>query len=397
MITINSYLHRNELKDLIRRSMYGNVQSGDGDLITRLVHFNQLFVSRYLHHFAGRIFHELHGSDLREERISLKGDIKDAMVLRPPYYNPRIGGLIRDYKEYPGRFYRETPCQAILFFKRQEEGEDYLGSLRIKRIRRLAEKGARRIIDWIFDEIKKHAETLADERAVRLCIPREYLISSPEEMLGEFLDAEERFIEDLQRQREIKGPTDLVINDVAGVKVILEDDEQGRILTALDNIEYCRVVEKERHQGRYNAVNLVVRIEPPKDELIRGPLPASIHGVMANRGVAPAQADRNYADFVLSGEKEVYLEIIVSNYQEILESEIGRCMHEDRIIAQRLRQQYRGHLAKNVEYLMRYLFLFTLSNQGELKDLPVKLWDRYLPDYFDGVIAGLFQIPPGDF
>jgi hypothetical protein len=46
---------------------------------------------------------------------------------------------------------------------------------------------------------------------------------------------------------------------------------------------------------------------------------------------------------------------------------------------------------------MRYLFLFTLSNQGELKDLPVKLWDRYLPDYFDGVIAGLFQIPPGDF
>jgi len=27
----------------------------------------------------------------------------------------------------------------------------------------------------------------------------------------------------------------------------------------------------------------------------------------------------------------------------------------------------------------------------------VKLWDRYLPDYFDGVIAGLFHIPPGDF
>lgn len=397
MITINSYLHRNELKDLIRRSMYGNVLSGDGDLITCLVHFNQLFVSRYLHHFAGRLFRELHGSDLREEQISLKGEIKDAIVRRPPYHNPRIEELIGDYEEHPGRFYRETPCQAMLFFKSQGKGNDYLGSWRIKRIRRLAEKGARRIIDWIFDAIKRHAEILADERAARLCIPREYLLSSPEEMLKEFLDAEERFVEDLQRQREIKGATDLVINDVAGVKVVLEDDQRGRILTALNNIEHCRVVEEQRHQGIYNAVNLVVRIEPPKDELIRGPLPASVYAVMASRGVAPAQVDQSYADFVLSGEEDVYLEIIVSNYQEMLESEIGRCMHEDRTIAQRLRQQYRGHLAKNVEYLMRYLFLFTLSNQGELKDLPVKLWDRYLPDYFDGVIAGLFHIPTGDF
>ncbi len=269
--------------------------------------------------------------------------------------------------------------------------------MRIKRIRRLAEKGARRIIDRIFDAIKRHAETLADERAVRLCIPREYLLSSPEDMLGEFLDAEERFVEDLQQQREIAGATDLVINDVAGVKVVLEDDEQERIRTALANIEHCRVVEEERHQGIYNALNLVVRIEPPKDELVRGPMPASIRAVLARRGVAPELADRHFADFVLSGEEDVYLEIIVSNYQEILESEIGRCMHEDRIISQRLRQQYRGHLARNVEYLMRYLFLFPLSAQLELKDLPVKLWDRYLPEYFDAVIAGLFQIPPGDF
>jgi len=397
VITINSYLHRQELKDLIRRSMYGKVQCGDGDLINSLVHFNQLFVSRYLHVFAGSLFRELHGSDLREERISLKGEIKDAMVCRPPYLNPHIEGLIRDYKDHPGRFYRETPCQAMLFFKSQEGGADYLGSWRIKRIRRLAEKGARRIIDWIFDAIKRHAETLADERACRLCIPREYLLTSPEEMLAEFLDAEERFVEDLKGQREIEGATDLVINDVAGVKVVLEDDELVRIRTALNNIGYCRVVEEERHQGRYNAVNLVVRITPPKDELIRKPLPANIHTVMASRGITPALADRNFADFVLSGEEDVYLEVIVSNYQEMLESEIGRCMHEDRIIAQRLRQQYRGHLAKNVEYLMRYLFLFPLSNQMELKDLPVKLWDRYLPEYFDGVIAGLFQIPPGDF
>jgi len=397
MITINGYLHRQEMCDLIRRSMYGNVRSGDGDLIARLVHFNQVFVSRYLHHFATRLFRELHGADLRWEWISRKGEIKDALVRRPPHGNPRIAELIGDYAAHPGRFYRDTPCQTMMFFRRRDAEDDYLGSWRIKRIRRLAEKVARRIIDWIFDAIKSKAETLADGRAARLSIPREYLLSSPEEMLDEFLAAEKRFIDDLQQQREIEGTTALVINDVAGVKVVLEEGEQERLRAVLAGMEHCRVVEEERHQGRYNAVNLVVCIEPPREELLRGALPASVHAVMANRGVLPEQVDRDFADFVLAGEKDVYLEIIVSSYQEMLESEIGRCMHEDRIIAQRLRQQYRGHLAKNVEYLIRYLFLFSLSHQRELTDLPVKLWDRYLPDYFDGIIAGLFQIPPGDF
>jgi hypothetical protein len=80
----------------------------------------------------------------------------------------------------------------------------------------------------------------------------------------------------------------------------------------------------------------------------------------------------------------------------MLESEIGRSIHEDRIIEQRLRQQYRGHRARNVEYLMQFLFMFPLSRRLKLSELPIKLWDRYLPDYFDGVIADLFQIPSCD-
>jgi len=303
MITINGYLHRQEMCDLIRRSMYGNVRSGDGDLIARLVHFNQVFVSRYLHHFATRLFRELHGADLRWEWISRKGEIKDALVRRPPHGNPRIAELIGDYAAHPGRFYRDTPCQTMMFFRRRDAEDDYLGSWRIKRIRRLAEKVARRIIDWIFDAIKSKAETLADGRAARLSIPREYLLSSPEEMLDEFLAAEKRFIDDLQQQREIEGTTALVINDVAGVKVVLEEGEQERLRAVLAGMEHCRVVEEERHQGRYNAVNLVVCIEPPREELLRGALPASVHAVMANRGVLPEQVDRDFADFVQPGKR----------------------------------------------------------------------------------------------
>jgi hypothetical protein len=92
-------------------------------------------------------------------------------------------------------------------------------------------------------------------------------------------------------------------------------------------------------------------------------------------------------------------EIILSTYQEMLESEIGRCIHEDRIIEQRLRQQYRGPLARNIQCLMEYLFTFPSSPspcQCELGGLPIKLWNRYLPDYFDEVLKQLFHIPTFD-
>ena len=48
MITINSFLHREVLNDIIRRWMYDESRPADADLITRLVHFNHVYVSRYL-------------------------------------------------------------------------------------------------------------------------------------------------------------------------------------------------------------------------------------------------------------------------------------------------------------------------------------------------------------
>ncbi|MCX7635678.1 MAG: hypothetical protein N2Z74_08045, partial [Syntrophales bacterium] len=358
-----------------------------------------LYVSRYLQQFAVRLFTELHGVPLRWAMAVSKGEVKDAIVAKPPYVNERILALITEYNEEPGRFYRETPCRAMLFYRGDgpDHGDRFIGSWRIKRIRRLAEKAARRIIDWIFAAIKGQAERLADERAARLAIPRHDLLSTPEEMHAEFVDAETRFISIFEKHGELEETPKIVINDVAGLKVVLEDHEKEKLIHALGRIGYCRLLEEEMHRGRYNAVNLIVAIRPPKDELVRDPLPPEILPVLMKRGFTAEEARREFAAFVTAGEEEVYLEIIVSNYEELLESEIGRCMHEDRIIAQRLRQQYRGHLAKNVEYLMRYLFLFPLSEQKKLTELPVKLWNRYLPDYFDGVIAGLFHIPPGDF
>lgn len=249
MITINSFLHRDVLNDIIIRWMYDEARPSDAALITRLVHFNHAYISRYLDYFAERIFRELH-PHFFSRTVQIKGDLKDALVEDPPYRNERIDGLIRDYRQNPGRFYRETPFHGTLYFTRRNGFADYIGSSRIKRARRLAEKSARRIIDRIFDKIKDHADSLADERARLLGIPRESLLTAPADMAEEFLIAEKRLLDDLREKRPIAedgGP--LAINDVAGVKVVLEAPEQRKLIELLGRFPDCEIVEEENTPG----------------------------------------------------------------------------------------------------------------------------------------------------
>jgi len=394
MIRIDSFLHRTALSDLIRRWMYNNLHPGDADLISRLINFNRLYVSRYLNLFSERIFQDLYPAGFSRRPALRKGALKDALVAFPAYRNPRIDELIRDYRTFPENYYGDTPFHGILFFKPGGEGDVCIGASRIKRVRRLAEKAARRIIDRMLDDIRKHADTLADERARRLGVPRDRLVTSPEEMEAEFLKAEGRLLEDLRHGRPLEDNGELIISDVAGVKVILETPQHKSFIKLLNRLPDCRIMEEEHHTGLYNAMNLLVCHHPDRDLILSRPLSGRILSLMEARGLSPEQTHRAFAEFVQAGEEKVTLEIIVSNYQETLESEIGRCMHEDRIIRQRLTSQYRGHLSKNVEYLMEYLFAFPTSGQRELSRLPIKLWNRYLPDYIDEVLKDLFHIFP---
>jgi hypothetical protein len=397
MITINSFLHRAALADIIHRWMYDEARPEDAERISQLVHFNHVYVSRYLETFARAVFGELHPGGLVLCPIQFKGELKDTLVDAPPCRNERIDELIRAYRANPGRFYCQTPFQGTLYFSRRNGGRECIGSTRIKRVRRLAEKSARRIIDRIFDAIKRHAEVLADERARLLGIPRTMLLTAPEEMAGEFSRAENRLLEDLRAKRPLTGEDDtLAINDAAGVKVILEEARQPELGALLKRLPHCEVVEEERHAGRYNATNLIVRYRPAREEILARPPGKGLLEVMQRRGFSPAETTRDFAAFVRSGEEDVRLEIILSTYQEMLESEIGRSIHEDRIIEQRLRQQYRGPLAHNIQCLMEYLFVFPASPQRELGELPIKLWNRYLPDDFDEILKRLFGIPSGD-
>jgi hypothetical protein len=393
MIRIDSYLHRAVLAEITRRWMHHDVYPADADRIARLINFNQLYVSRYLHLFSESILEVLYPQGVSRRPALRKGDLKEALVAHPSCHNERIEELIRDYRNHPERYFRETPFHGILYFAHLEGVETYIGSSRIKRTRRLAEKSARRIIDRMFDNIRRHADALAEERARRLGISRAQLTTSSQEMQEEFLKAESRLLDDLRRGKPPEDDGDIAISDVAGLKVVLEAPQQEGLIDLLNRRPDCRITEEEPHSGIYNATNLIVCYRPDRERILSRPVGGRILTLMQARGMDAEQVQRSFAEFVRTGEKTVSLEIIISNYEETLESEIGRCIHEDRIIRQRLTQQYRGYLSKNIEYLMEYLFAFPLSSQRELTELPIKLWNRYLPDYFDEVLKNLFNIP----
>lgn len=393
MIQIASYLHREELQDIIRRWMYDEAVPSDADRLARIVLFNDEYVSRYLAVFAEDLFTKVHGSGLATRRINRKGELKDLLVSNPPYRNERIDMLIRQYHDNPGRFYRETPFVGTVFLKGDAGQEFFVGSTRIKRIRRLAEKSARLITDRVFHSIKRQADALADERARQRGVSRIQLVTPPEEMVEEFLEAESRVIARLAAHQPLENMLVLKINDVAGLKIIVEDDGHEKLMDCLRSLPGCDVIEQERHEGRYNATNLIVSVRPPRERILDMEPPGEhLLQLMEYRGITGERVPAAFRDFVLDGEPDVCLEIILISYQENLESEIGRCIHEDRIIEQRRGKQYRGHLAKNIEYLMEYLFTFPSSGRLEVGELPIKLWNCYLPDYFDEVMKQLFHI-----
>lgn len=393
MIMINNYLHRTVLCNLIRRWMYHEIYPSDADLVTRLINFNHVYLTRYLSRFSEKIIQQLYTSGLRQQFASKKGELKDALVAHPPYTNQRIDELIVNYRSNPGLFYYDTPFHGILFFTHQDGVDQYIGSSRIKRVRRLSEKAARLMIDHLFQTMTGHVDTLRHDHEQCPNIVSQQTGNHSEKSLDEYLEAESHLLQDLQNHRPIPGNENIMINDVAGIKMILEEAQLNRLMTVLHEMPDCTVIEEEKHTGIYNATNLIVSYCPDQEYIMSEPVTGRILHIMENRGIHAHQLQQEFIDFVHSGEKNVVLEIIVSNYQETLESEIGRCIHEDRIIRQRLNKQYRGHLSKNIEYLMEYLFSFPASSQRELSELPIKLWNRYLPDYFDEVLKQLFHIP----
>lgn len=234
------------------------------------------------------------------------------------------------------------------------------------------------------------------ERASRLGIPKDKLVTPAEEKREEFVHAEGRFIKQLRKG--IFYPNEAIvqtgkIQDVAGARVVIDDDRTHEFERFFDDKPNYSISEKEKHTGIYDAANYIIDLRLDKKTLLeRLPSPRVIE-VLSARGMNRDTIIEDYKTFIETAEDNVFFEVITCNYPEMIESEFGRSMHEERVLAQRGQVEYRSSIARNVRYITEYLFLFAVSGKEYIQELPIKLWEKAMPDTPNHAVRGLWDIP----
>ncbi len=391
MLNLESFMHRAQLAEIMARWMVNDPREGDIRRLKTVVNFNSYVARIWIEHLTRTTIRRFHGLEPERHALCMKGKLKDAVVASPTYTNARINEMLTRYRRYPEDFYRDTPIDGSYYLVGSEEGKFLAGGTRIKRFRRIAEKGSRRIIDFILERIRESADALAGERARDQGISLSQLVTSPTKMVEEFEHAERRVIKSIKRGTIRSDLPFLDIPDVVGAKVIVEQDDYGRFVDSLESAQGCEILEAERHTGVYNAVNLKVAYRLPKDLLLATPPSGQYLQIFGFRGFDIDAMPGLYRRFVEEAEDSVMVEVIVSTFQEYLESEIGRAMHEERVLEQRSTPNYGGHLATNVRYLLTYIFgLCRAREMDDVSDIPIKLWVKYMPDTIERIMRTMY-------
>ena len=109
--------------------------------------------------------------------------------------------------------------------------------------------------------------------------------------------------------------------------------------------------------------------------------------------MAVEKLNEDFAEFVMTGSETVHLDLIFTSFEELVESEIGRSMHENRIFKQRHQNKIYGNIPMNIEFIIEYLIAVGLSPTIQIDDIPIKIWGRYLPDTLSHLVRKVYQLP----
>jgi hypothetical protein len=388
MINVTGFLHHEYLGFALEKALLNQFYEVDVAVLKEVVNFNSFLGQICLDQFAEEIYTQLFGSPPSKIPIQSKRELKDRLIQSPHYYNDRIYDLLAHYVNHPENFYGDTPIDGMLY----EVNNLFVGSSRIKRFRRISEKAGRKIIEFIFKQIKIKADILAEQRAKEKGITKQFLITPEEDMVLEFSKSEQMIKDHLKNGMNIFDGVNINIEDALGMKLIGDSRKLQNLIKFIHQNPRMQLLEEEYHTGKYTATNLIVRYTYDRERLLGLKLTDDIVDILKNRGMDPLNLESRLHKFILDASDSVHVEIIVCDYHQMLESEIGDTMHEERIFNQRNKLEYQGAIAKNVEYLLEYLFAFCLSPATEIKNFPIRLWVKYLPDYMDKLLQDLYNI-----
>ena len=185
---LTSFIHRDALFNIAERWFCNCPKPGDCRALTEILISDGFVIKETLSLLAGRLLDMTHQKPSQQKAIRTKGELRDIICGDDREAPPRVAELVSRYRENPDYYYRETPINAVVCLDAQNH---LLGSFRIKRPKRIAEKANRRIAEWIFARVIGRAREMARERAQRSGVPLDGLLTPAEEMVKEFIRAEE--------------------------------------------------------------------------------------------------------------------------------------------------------------------------------------------------------------
>ena len=372
---LTGFVQRERLFDLATRWLANRMEPEDTRFVTQAFIYEGLIVRPRVESFMTDLGSALHAPPLFRHRIFSKDDYRQAIMEACPHPSPAVAELFARYRERPEEFYPHTP--ADIYLAVDDKGH-LMGTARMKRVRRLAEKASRRVADRLLANVEDRARELARSRAMASGQLRKGEQVAAEPRPEEYTEAERQVAETFALREPVFSAADLRIDDVIGAKLIGPPEMQAAVEQAIREQGHVNLVEREEHRGAYNAVNLLVDMDlPPAGEIIDRMRPLN-WSFAAGRGIPTEELARDFPEYVESGARSIRVELILTTFEDLVESEFGGSIHEARILAQR-DGHYGRQIARNASYILEFLLTLAVSPTLSVEEIPFKIWGRYLP------------------
>jgi hypothetical protein len=380
---ISAFLHRDALFEITGRWLSSRLLPQDPLQITRIINYDSFAAWETLLGFIPFLLDHLGIPTYAVRTVHRKKDLKDWICNGQNGGSTRVHELCEAYRRLPEFYFIGSPVSGKMIY---DDNHRVICFSRLKRVKRIAEKANRYVSTHILKSVTKEAAAILRASGKRVSVEGEM----PREILSE---AELKIMERIRKDGIHLPVQAMTLKDVLGMKIIDTGFGEQGIENAIDSLPSATIVEKEIHTGDYNATHYVIELAVDFGALSEAfDRRASIE-TLARRGLSAENIQSDFDAFIRTGVDSVQVDLILTTFEELVESEIGRSMHEIRIFRQRQQNTFYGNIPVNIEYILEYLLAVGLSPTTGLDDIPIKIWGRYLPDTLSHLIRQLYYLP----
>ena len=106
-------------------------------------------------------------------------------------------------------------------------------------------------------------------------------------------------------------------------------------------------------------------------------------------GYRDEDIEERFSSYIDSCRRTFRVELILTSFEDLVESEFGAGIHEKRILDQRDLASDFGRIAQNASSIIEYMLTLATSPTIRIDHLPIKIWGRYIRDTVSHAIADL--------